>query len=48
MIIAFFVAGMMPIMDLVYYFAIVKKGVGTKKGKGPAAPAAPPPAAPAK
>ena len=50
MIIAFFVAGMMPIMDLVYYFAIVKKGVGTKKGKTPAAPAAPaaPPATPAK
>lgn len=30
MILAFFL-GFIPIMDLVYYFAVVRKGVGTKK-----------------
>lgn len=30
MIVALFVPGMLPIMDLVYYFGVVKKGVGSK------------------
>ena len=35
MILSFFISGLMPIMDLVYYFGIVKKNVGTKKGQKP-------------